>query len=315
MRASETIFVNRRLPYVEAMMSAMKRPFDQLELGVEFFIGKGPGLGYRELDGRLWFGPIGRSIGHLMPEQMLTVISAAGVPLPGWEPNLPADWFSCPRRQVAPGQKQPAEVMRAFRDVVEPIDKLLSSLTGLANAVSRRALKSRAAVLSSGSIESIVSTFDAPDAKRAFVRDQFLAAELAETRSAIAAAREFSYRAKRPGELGSAADLAARLSEVDLRIHAMRLDFTAKLAASEERVKKPMVHLMQPLVKCFRQIFDRDAARRWEQGDDADGNPISQPAGPFPPFASALLHEAGLSYTPKSLHRYLGEWVTLQRVK
>lgn len=291
----------------------MKQPLDQWEPGVEFFLGKGPGLGYRELDGRLWFGPIGRSVGHLMPEQMLTVISAAGVPLPGWEPTLPGDWFSCPRRPVAPGQKQPVEVMRAFRDVVEPIDTLLSSLTGLACAVSSRALKSRAAMLSSGSIESIASNFDATDAKRAFARDQFLAAELAETRSAIAAAREFSYRVKRPGEPGSAADLAAKLSEVDLRIHAMRLDFTATLAASEVRVEKPMVHLMKPLVTCFKQIFNRDAARRWEQGDDAVGNPISQPAGPFPPFASALLREFGISYTPKSLHHYLGTWVTRQR--
>ncbi len=61
-------------------MSAMKLPFDQWELGVEAFIGKGPGLGYRELDGRLWFGPIGRSVGHLMPDQMLTVISALAYP-------------------------------------------------------------------------------------------------------------------------------------------------------------------------------------------------------------------------------------------
>lgn len=292
----------------------MKQPFDQWELGVEFFITKGPGLGYRELDGRLWFGPVGRSVGHLMPEQMLAVISAAGVSLPGWEQPLPADWFSCPRRQVAPGQKQPADVMRAFRDVVEPIDKLLSSLTGLANAASSRALKSRADILNSGSIREIISTFDAPDGKRAFARDQYLAAELAETRSAIAAARMFSYRGKQRGKPGFS-DFAARLSEVDLRIHAKRLEFTAELAAGEERVENPMLRLMPALVRSFKQIFDRDAARRWEQGDDATGNPISQPAGPFAPFASALLHEAGLSYTPKSLHHYLGQWITLKRAK
>jgi hypothetical protein len=263
-------------------MIQAKWPLDKWEAGVEFFLDVG-GIGYREPDGSIWFSLVGGRRVKLLPPQMLKIIAASGGQLPGWQLSLPDDWLDNPRRNVQAGQKRPIEVMRAFRDVLHPVDDLYSSLTAAANALTAKALRSRADELRSGKPLGAVSAFDLPVAKRAFSRDQFLSNKLAECRDDIA-------RGKNPKKL--------RL------VHAKRLEFMAEMAGT--RVNGQLLHLMPALATCFQRIFDLEAARRWE-GPDA-----SRPAGPFPPFASALLLELGISYAPSSIHSNLGKWIAQQ---
>ena len=170
--------------------------------------------------------------------------------------------------------------MRAFRDVINPIDETYLSLTGTASRETVRALISLARKM-----VALAHDLDEPGAKYARARDWGLQQEIADCRAAF--------------------DPDA------LRTRAARLGAIATVA-EQPRISAPLVHLMPSLIECFNLIFEIEVTRTWEQCD-ADGDVVSKPNGPFPLFASALLNEVGLSYAPTTIHSDLGKWITVQK--
>ena len=236
----------------------------ECELGVDVF-GRGGSIGIKQgPEVPIWFSPVGWQAG-LLPDQMLRIIAAAEIPLPGWDLPLPDDWFDNPRRAVQVGQKRPLDVLRRFRELLEKTNSnlLYDFLKGGNTATTASDLRSRAKKL-----RTAATAFELPRAKRSVTSD--LKKEFADARAAL---------------------------EGELLKWAERFDFWARTIG--ERKVKPLLTLMPALVTCFEQLFERRAATHWKPSSKSH---VDEPAGPFIRFASAFLQEIDCTYPATTIH-------------
>jgi hypothetical protein len=248
-----------------------------MEVGVDFFVEGGPGLGIKFKPGDpIWMIPMSLSSAGLMPDQMLRIIAAADIPLSGWDLPLSHDWLDNPRREVLPNQKQPQEVLRSFWQLLQQINSefLYDSLKGGDGATTSADLRLRAKKL-----RNAATAFELPRAKRSLTSE--VKKEFADARS----------------------DLEEELSK-----WATRFEHWADMIG--ERKARPLLVLMPALVTCFEQIFDRRAATRWKPDPNSHRD---NAAGPFIGFVKAFLQEIACRYSATTIHTDLYDFRRSQK--
>lgn len=229
----------------------------------------GPFLLEEDNEGGLigWPCPADRSPKSLSGAQVLKIVRAVGIPLPGWAANLPSDWLEWPRREVSQGQKPPIEVLLAMRSLMKQTHALRGSLMSFADKKRRKHLR----------------------------------ATQEQLRRAAAALREDAFRIACSSAPGVHEQFEAVAVEIEK--NQKRLKFWADRLDGQVQHKQAVIALAGEIATCFERIFDRGACGGWVQKKPSRDEDVHGPANkansPFIRFAMAFCAEIG--YSPKPL--------------
>lgn len=247
----------------------------------EVVVGPGSGgLGYRESDGKIYWvenNPDAR----LSNVQVLSVIGAAGISLPGWPEGVPPDWLDqvWQRPQHCWGHKR-------FASRFEPT----AVCEGLHELVARPAQVRLSFILLCGSTQSVLRSLTRQGTKSQI---EELWTKAKKLKSASLSPEAKSLRGCSLAETQSLIDKAVA-----------RLEFAAGELSRASKIDRPLHQLTSDLVDCFERIFCTAAAGGWKRDiaptDDADSSYIR--------FARAYLGELGCNYRPSTVQKALYDW-------